>query len=196
MSKKQKKKAVVKKERQVNTYAEMWHCSRVMLYNGQEHKEGSYWQFMASLLFTAFTMEAYLNHIGSKLFKCWKDVENLSPPNKLKLICEMLKIDADYSKRPYQSIKLLFKFRNDVAHGKSVKIKSDKQIQYFDKDLDVIMKKPVSTSWERYSTEKNALMCREDIEKIIRELHDKAGIEDDPVFFHGMAFGSVSSIHE
>ena len=194
--KKQKKKVHVSKERQVNTYAEMWHCSRVMLFNGQEYKTGSYWQFMASLVFTAFTMEAYLNHIGSKLFKCWDDLESLSPPKKLKLICEHLGIKADYSKRPYQSIKQLFKFRNEVAHGKSVKIKSDKQIQYFEKDLDAIMKKPVSTSWERYSTEKNALKSREDIEAIIRELHDKAGIKDDPVFFHGMALGSASLIHE
>lgn len=194
--KEHRKKVAVSKERQVNTYAEMWHCSRVMLYNGQEHKKGSYWQFMASLVFTAFTLEAYLNHIGQKLFKCWSDVESLSPHKKLKLICEKLEIEPDYSKRPYQTIKKLFQFRNDVAHGKSVKLKSDKQIQYFDKDLDAVMKEPVSTSWEKYSEENNALRAREDIEAVIRELHDLAGIEDDPVFLHGMAFGSANLIHE
>ena len=59
-----------------------------------------------------------------------------------------------------------------------------------------MLKNRISTSWEKYSTEKNALRCREDIENIIRKLHDKANIEDDPVFFKGMVFDSRTLVRE
>src|SRR4030042_2406745 len=103
-------KAKISKERQVNTYAEMWHASNVMLDKVKENPEGSFYQLMASLIFTAFTLEAYLNHIGQRIFKCWDDLEQLSPKKKLGLIAEKLKIERDDSKRPFQTIDKLLKF--------------------------------------------------------------------------------------
>ena len=44
----------------VITYAELWHTSRCLLEKGQAEAEGSFHQFMASLVFTPFTLEAYL----------------------------------------------------------------------------------------------------------------------------------------
>ena len=76
-----KRKAEVSKERQVNTYEETWHASRVMLYKAEKDAEGSYYQLMASLIFTAFTLEAFLNHIGKQIFGCWDDLEQISPQN-------------------------------------------------------------------------------------------------------------------
>ena len=74
-----KPKVVVSKTRTVNTYADLWHGSRILLERTHSAPKGSYWLWMASLIFTAFTLEAYLNHIGSKLFKCWDALEALSP---------------------------------------------------------------------------------------------------------------------
>jgi hypothetical protein len=52
---KAKQQILIKKEREVNTYADMWHSSRCLLDKGIEDQKGSYHQFMASLVFTAFT---------------------------------------------------------------------------------------------------------------------------------------------
>jgi len=191
-----KKEALVSKERQVNTYAEMWHGSRVLLYKGQEDKKGSHWEFMASITFTAFTLEAYLNHLGAKLYECWEDIESLSPLKKLRLLCERLGLEPNYARRPYQTVKQLFTFRNEIAHGKTVKLASEDQIRFVDDKLKVYLQKPLETKWQKYSTERNAIRAREDVEEIIRELHKKAGIEDDPVFFPGMAFGSLSLLSQ
>jgi len=122
-----KHKAKVSKKGQVNTYVEMWQASSVMLDKAKKNPEGSYYQLMASLIFTAFTLEAYLNHIGQRIFKCWNDLEQLSPSRKLNVIAEKLEVEKDDGKRPFQTVSKLFKFRNDIAPGKSVPVKHEKQ---------------------------------------------------------------------
>jgi hypothetical protein len=61
-------------ERQVHTYAEIRHAAQCLLQMGRSQPEGNYFQFMSSLVFSAFTLEAYLNHIGNKLFDCWEKI--------------------------------------------------------------------------------------------------------------------------
>ncbi len=76
-----KRKVIVTKERNVTTYAEMWHTSYCLLVKGQEELRMSVHQFRASLVFSAFTLEAYLNHIGAKIFSCWEELEVLRNTN-------------------------------------------------------------------------------------------------------------------
>jgi hypothetical protein len=90
-----KHKVTVTKDREVITYAELWHTSRCLLKKGQDEKEGSFHQFMASLVFTAFTLEAYLNHIGPKVFNCWAAIERLGPKEKLDIITEKIGLTID-----------------------------------------------------------------------------------------------------
>ena len=186
----EKRKARVSKERQVNTYAEMWRVSFELLRKVKEDWKGSYYLFMGSLIFTAFTLEAYLNHIGQRIFACWNDLERLSPSKKLNVITEKLGVAKDDSKRPFQTVSSLFKFRNDVAHGKSVQLKSEDQIRVIDDKFDEYMHDPLETRWQKYCTLKNAERAREDVEKIIKLLHEVSGITDDMLFNVGMWFGS------
>ena len=67
-------KAQVSKKRTVHTYAELWHGSRVLLERAQAEPKGSKWLWMGSLFLTAFSFEAYLNHIGPKVFECWESL--------------------------------------------------------------------------------------------------------------------------
>ena len=139
----EKRKVKVSKSRQVNTYAEVWRTSYWTMHQAEEKVEGSYFQIMASLMFTAFTLEAYLNHIGQHIFICWDDLEQLSPQKKLNIIVEKLQLEKDDSIRPFQTIKELLKFRNAVAHGKDVLLKAEEQIRITDSHLDEYMHKPI-----------------------------------------------------
>jgi len=171
-------KIVVTKEREVNTYTEMWHTSYCLLQKGLEQRKGSFHQYMASLVFTAFALEAYLNHIGSKIFSCWKDLERLSPKEKLNVIAERLKVKIDYGKRPWQVMKNLFEFRNDIAHGKSMKIKTNEILKVDNYEDNV--RKFIQTRWEKYCSRKNAEGAREDVNNIVVALHKAAGFKDFP----------------
>ena len=152
-------------------------------------------QFRASLVFTAFTLEAYLNHIGAKIFSCWEDLERLSPKEKLNVIAERLEVEVLYGKRPWQIMKKLFQFRNDIAHGKSTKVKSEK-ILSLEKHSDDFHELFERTRWEKYCTEKNAIRTREDVEAIVKIMHKAAGFENDFPFVNGFQVRSATIVDE
>ncbi|MGD9540235.1 hypothetical protein [Methylocystis sp.] len=123
MTKKPAKVRITQKKT-VHMYAELWHASRCVLERGIENEKGSSWQFLSSIVLTAFAFEAYLNHVGNNLITCWESVEPLPPPKKFKLLCELLKIKfpEGTGKRPLQTIAQLQDFRNLMAHGKTEQI--------------------------------------------------------------------------
>ena len=96
---------------------------------GQQQPEGCIHQFRASLVFTAFALEAYLNHIGPKLFPDWSKLERLGPRNKLKKVAEHLALKVD-GNRPWQVMEDLFGYRNDIAHGRSAQQTSTETVPF------------------------------------------------------------------
>lgn len=189
-----KRKVVVTKERYVHTYSEMWHTSYFLLEMGLEASKWSILHFRASLVFTAFTLEAYLNHVGEKVFLCWKDLERLSPKEKLNVIAEKLKIEVNYGKRPWQVVEELFKFRNDIAHGKTVKIKTKEVLPLEDLSNTKFYEQFLLTRWEKFCTQKNAVKAREDVKNIVATLHAAANFLDDLPFDSGHQIGGATAI--
>ncbi|MCB2184584.1 MAG: hypothetical protein KQH63_21380 [Desulfobulbaceae bacterium] len=189
------RKVIETKQREVKTYAEMWRTSDCLLQKGLGNPEGSFHQFMASLVFTAFTLEAYLNHIGPKVFKCWDDLERLGPKEKLNVISEQLGVNIDYGKRPWQVMQQLFGFRNDIAHGKSIVVKTCDSIPLH-KHCDEQFGQLVRTKWEKYCTQNNAVRAREDVEEIVNLLYEAGSFENDFPFTSGMQLRSATVIDE
>ena len=188
-----KQKVKLSRERQANTYVETWQASNVLLDKAKKDPEGSYYQLMASLIFTAFTLEAYLNHIGQRIFKCWNDLEQLSPSRKLNVIAEKLQVEKDDGKRPFQKVSELFKFRNDVAHGKSVPVKDEVETAVADETVDDFMRKRPETAWEKYCTLQNVERARVDVESIMERLH-RASDTSGPLFPPDTWSGSATSL--
>ncbi len=169
-------KVTLHKKREVRTHASLWHTSRCLMERGQAQEEASQHQFMASLVFTAFTLEAYLNWLGERLFSRWGYLDRLRPTEKLDLISDQLKVSVDYGKRPWQTIDQLFKFRNKIAHGKSVLLETkttEPLSGYLDNFSNI-----ARTDWEKYSTGRNAQRAREDVGQILEVLHAAANITD------------------
>lgn len=172
-----KREVKVSREREVNTYSWLRIASHATLEKAKKERDGSFYQVMASLTFTAFMMEAYLNHTGSHIFNCWGDLERLSPSSKLNIVAEKLGIEIDEGKRPYQTLSELFKFRNALAHGKSVSLKSD-EIQLVTEPFDDYRNEWLQTGWEKYCTQGNANHALEDAEITMKEIHKRAGMTD------------------
>jgi hypothetical protein len=177
-------KAKVRKERDVRIHANLWHTSKCLLERGQEQERASFHQFMGSLVFTAFTLEAYLNWLGDKLFPHWKYLERLNPREKLEVISSQLKVKIDFGARPWQVMKDLFNFRNDIAHGKPENLATDTVKQVGD-DFDETMGQADQTKWEKFCTRENAERAREDVAKMLETLHSAAQLKDPGPFFHG-----------
>src|SRR5712691_2187440 len=118
-----KRQIRVKQERTVFTHSLLHGAAYTALKDGQERGISS--DFMNCLILTAFCLEAYLNFAGEKIFSYWSHVERISVQDKLGLICDHLQIETNFGKQPYQSIKLLWRFRNFMAHARSETVEEE-----------------------------------------------------------------------
>ncbi len=102
------------------TYAHLLHGADSLFKSAKEHPLGSNYCRVAAALFSAFAIEACLNHIGEERLRFWSIVEReLRWETKLKLIAQHLDIEIDKGKRPFQTLSTLFRFRNHLAHGRT-----------------------------------------------------------------------------
>jgi hypothetical protein len=140
------------------------------------------------LLFSAFTHEAFLNTLGPKIISFWTELEYLRPNQKLTIIAETLHYRPDFGQRPYQTLKALFEFRNAMAHGRDEQIPLEGETTPR-LESGVGYTEAVTAEWVAYCTVKNAKQAYEDVEKIARDLSDRAKVENMPNY----PFGSPES---
>lgn len=181
------KDAIYKGRREVRTFVDLNHGSKVLLDKSLEEPKGSYYTTMGALLLRAFTFEAYLNHLGSQKFNFWTEIESIKVLDKYAVLCKHLAITPNFSKRPYQTLGTLFKFRNAIAHGKSTILEEEKEVSSRSQRHAHTPK----AHWEEYCTEDNASRAEKDVTAVIKELHVAAGLGDYP-FIHGVGVGSLS----
>lgn len=179
--------AVFDGRREVRTYVDLWHGANVLQGMAEASEEGSYYTIMASLLMRAFAFEAYLNHLGAKRISYWEDIDSIRVMDKFSVLGKDCRIAPDWSRRPYQALKTLFKFRNQIAHGQSVVLTASMEVPA---DTEPHQHMP-RAAWEEFSTIEHALRTKEDVEAVIVELHKAAGLGDYP-FVHGAGVGSLS----
>lgn len=180
------KKARVTKTRDVRTHAELWRTADWLLEAGQRETRGSTHQFRASLVFRAFALEAFLNWLGQHLVPHWSYLERLKPKEKLDLLSDLIKVEPDYGSRPWQILKDLFGFRNDIAHGKPEKLDYE-GVEDLNDFLDGKLGEVIRTDWEKFCTPENAIRAKEDVEKIASILYESANLK------HGGPLGPFAS---
>ena len=153
-----------------------------------EDPRGSTYTIIGSLTLTAFAFEAYLNHIGIKKLGLWDESERMGVMDKYHGVCGKLGLTPDFGRRPYQTLRRLFSFRNAVAHGKTEEVEEKKIVSA---DSDPHEHAP-TTFWQKCLTLEFSKRAHDDVEKIIEELHYKAGGDERGPFVHGMAIGSMT----
>ena len=191
-------KIVVTKKRTIHTYAELWHASYCVLQSGLTIAEGSSWQFLSSLVLTAFSFEAYLNHVGAKTFECWEDLDRLPPLAKLELLSEALsvKFPNGPGARPLQTVSKLFTFRNAIAHGRTGEVKYEPvtlDLTKYEKEY----RAPLLANWEQLiQSEEFALSAREDVEEVMRIVQSGRKDSTDNLFTTGMGSYGATLVQE
>jgi hypothetical protein len=187
-------KLEVRKQREVNTYAELWHASDCVLKAGFDNPIGSTWQYLSSIVLTAFAFEAYLNHVGPRTLNSWSSLERSAVLAKFALLAEVLEVDFDSGKkqRPLQTIYQLINFRNTMAHGRSETLNTIETVDY-KPERDPLGESPL-TDWEHLIKDEGqfASRVREDVEVVLRKLHEKRTDEKERLFSLGMGHHSVT----
>lgn len=181
--------AIYEGERELRTYVTLYYASDALVNKAESEVKGRYYTSMSALILSAFTFEAYLNHLGAKKLKYWADIESARVMGKYAILCSHYNLSPDQSRRPYQTLKKLIDFRNALAHGKSRKLPVKKKISPEDELKDHSRK----ALWEQYCTSDNAKKARDDVSRVIRELHSAAGLGKNP-FEHGLTRFSIKLV--
>jgi len=171
----------VEAERTVFTFAVLrasgWHA----LQDGAARCTGSSYEWMTANVFAAFSLEAYLNHLGPRRFKCWEELERLPVESKLALLLEDLNQRPDFSNRPFQTVKDMFRFRNQLAHGRSERVE-ETSVQKLSPGESPHYPQ---VKWEAQCTQETAERFMEDARAVIVKLHEWAGLDTALLFSPG-----------
>jgi hypothetical protein len=166
--------------KQIKTYVHLFKAANLAIKNPESSKENDFYNSMSCILFCAFAIEAYLNHVGAMEFQYWgDDLESLNPKAKLRLIAgeriettpnlepkifspikHPINISIDFSRRPFQSFTEIFRVRNDLAHGKT------------ELKFDDYPNKPLA-KWEKLCNLKQAKIYIQDTEQMINFIHSR-----------------------
>jgi hypothetical protein len=179
----------VEVERTINTYAYMAMSANHSLKCCKREEEGCFYQSMSSLIFSAFTLEAYMNHLGSRRIEYWEEIESIRYLSKLKVLYINLGFDFDKSKRPLQTVIQLIKFRNLMAHGKTEKLFGSKVINTPSLNPG---EEVVESDWEKFCNPEEAERALDDVREIVEKLNSAAGNSNTMLWSLGGASGVTS----
>ena len=147
----------------------------------------------SSMVFSAFSIEAYLNHLGTSLVEFWDTIERkLSPREKLDLLAGILRIELDYGNRPFQTFTKMFAFRNALAHGRTESLTQDSLQVLSEDDVPDLPR----TSWEEAISIDNASRYLDDAKEIVLILNEKAGLEPGLLWTPGTAEYQIAPYQE
>jgi len=155
-----------------------------MAWNAHEAAEtlerGRYLHCQSAVVFCAFTLEGYLNHIGALRVKNWDLVERkLSWREKLEFLGRELNTTFDRGKQPFQTMVQAFAFRDHLAHGKSV-IEETFSGEYLlgTHDRDDYLDPEWLTEFQSLDKVKAVL---QEMESALRQLQAAAGLDSEPL---------------
>lgn len=151
--------------------------AETMLQQAQVNNE--YNNSLSTVVFCAFSLEGFLNHVGEELVKDWNEsFERYKPKDKLLFLANKFNIEIDFGKSPFQSFKIIFEIRNQLSHPKTKEHIKDSKFK-----LKVNENSTWNANrWECYSNKKEAKQILNDTKKIIDELDQKFPIEKIPCF--------------
>ena len=112
-------KFFIEEEAHSKTYVALDRIAWHLLDRAEHESEGRLLNLQAAAVFTAFTFEAYLNHVGQEEIAFWEEIDRISYHKKLAVITKQLGMKLDMSAQPGQTISELFKLRNNLAHGRT-----------------------------------------------------------------------------
>jgi hypothetical protein len=174
-----KKKVPVSGKKSVYTYALLRGMAWNAYETAEEQESGRYLHCMSAVVFCAFTLEGYLNRIGVRRMRHWDILERkLLWHEKLELIGREFNTKFDKGKRPFQSMAETLKFRDRLAHGKSV-IDEEFSGQH---SLGDVQDSYLHPEWrKKYSSLTKVKAVLKDMDSALCQLRSSAGLGSLPV---------------
>ena len=114
----------------------MLRIARLELEKAKEKKPGWANSVFIAITLSALAIEALANAVGDRVIVNWPDHERERPLRKLEIVAAHLDVPHSYKAEPWKTIKWLSKLRNDLAHAKPEKVKTNKLISAASKSAE------------------------------------------------------------
>lgn len=161
----------------VATYSILFKCAERSLKAAQEDERGSFYELLNCLVMSAFSVEAYINHLGAILSEDFKKFENKNVWDKYKKLRKLTSLSNGGIPEIHPVIAKLLDFRNLIAHGKT-------ENNGFDLDVPELVlplpTEPQVIGWRTYVTRSIAEEVVESVKLLVSELHSAAGEGEFP----------------
>lgn len=172
-------------------WPELRHTASVLRQLAAEAPKGSAHLVRAALVFTAFSVEGFVQTLGPGVFgEEWEVFERLPVLKRVKLMGKRLGVEVDFGRQPWQDVKALFEARDSLAHAKPRQIALD--IHCPTNDHDELLMQIGRIMRETAHPKADATWIggvSQSIDEALQEIWDAAGRE--PAEF--LAFGSTMS---
>ncbi|MDX2264918.1 MAG: hypothetical protein NW215_08095 [Hyphomicrobiales bacterium] len=160
---------VYSRDRTAIPHIYFWNAANHLFEAGQKRAPGFGYLYLAGIVFYAFSLESFLNHIGNHFGETWFDKKDRTPiRKKLEKVQTHLKLT---NASPWTVVEELIAFRDLAAHGKDTPLHDQKQIEGSVPYLD-----PVSeflrAPWEVRDID-NAIRIKSEIETVLNTLNHK-----------------------
>ncbi len=185
-------KKQLKGYRNINTFAYLKMASRNALEQAQRSESGSFYNLMTSMLCSAFTMEAFFNHIGAAHIKGWDILKKpLSPKEKLDFIARDCNYKIDYGSRPFQTFNDIIRFRNTMVHAESEFLEYPEEFTFVN-DIE----QRLTTKWEKEIQLNTAKRYFEDILEMMDIICEQYHIDKHVCANQGNSYRHISVVEE
>jgi hypothetical protein len=186
-----KKKYRIQAHATTKTYVSCWIAARRALDIARQKQAGNLYFRMMAGVFCAFTIEAFLNHLGQRRIPEWKAFERkLGPREKLLMLRTTLHLSFDPSRRPFQTLHDILKLRDSLAHGKTETVSNNREVR----DPDDPSANYPEPDWKRLCEPTSLTRMVQDAEAMVRALHSKAGYKSNPFLSPGSTWSSTSEL--
>ncbi len=177
---------LVSRSRRVNMFGELSAANRVLLENAQQKRAGYHFEYLSCIIVTAFKYEAFLNHLACRVLDEWSKFDRQSYRKKQAQILTHIGLCVLDSRRPFQTLAVLFEARNELAHGKAELLIHDSIIEHG--DIEQMRRRKPLTKWEELCTLEFITQAYDDTEEIAELMWKLAGFDLEELRFRGHSY--------
>jgi len=135
--------------RTLRTYELLFETARRELDQAKARPVGSRYFLVSAGVFVAFTAEAFLNDLGSRVIPSWSQLQRLDPREKAEVLnIELFNDKVDWSVAPFQSVAAALGFRRALAHAHAETLSFDQVRTADHKDNEVPRTR--RTAWQEH----------------------------------------------
>jgi hypothetical protein len=141
--------AVQRKTAVMRTYQLLFETARRELEQAKALPAGRRYFLIGAGVFVAFTAEAFLNDLGSRVIPSWSQLQRLDPREKAEVLSiELFNDKVDWSTRPFQSVVAALGFRRALAlaHAETLSLEQTQAVGRSEREVPRTRR----TTWQEH----------------------------------------------